>query len=124
MKLVLLPDELAVCELDACLDLPTWCDGELVCLINEADHATVLCRQELVPSDVRCEKDWRAFRVHGVLEFSEVGIIADLTQALAAAGVPVFVLSTFRTDYVLVRANQVMTACQTLERAGHTIQQD
>jgi hypothetical protein len=68
------------------------------------------------------EDGWRCLKVAGPLDFSLVGILADLSGTLAAEGVSIFALSTFDTDYLLVKAPDLPRAIQALQRAGHTVQ--
>jgi hypothetical protein len=70
---------------------------------------------------VRCEGGWRALRVAGSLDFSLVGVLAGLLDPLARAGVSVFVLSTFDTDYLLVKGHDLEKALAALRRAGHAV---
>ena len=63
----------------------------------------------------------RALRVNGPLAFDVVGVAAALTAPLASAGVPVLLVATFDTDYVLVAERHARTAVRTLERAGHAV---
>lgn len=74
-----------------------------------------------VPEGVVAERGWVALRVAGILDFSLVGILASLTAPLAEAGISVFALSTYNTDYLLVRQNFLEQAIAALSAAGHTV---
>jgi hypothetical protein len=82
---------------------------------------SLVCRQDLAPSGSRIESGWRALTVAGPLDFDLVGVMADLTTPLARSGVSVFVLSTFDTDHVLVRDEDVERAVDALAAAGHIV---
>ena len=82
---------------------------------------SLVCRQDLAPTGSRVERDWRALTVTGPLDFALVGVVADLTVPLARAGVSVFVLSTYDTDHVLVRAEALDLAVAALTAAGHSV---
>ncbi len=84
----------------------------------------MVCDDSAVPRDEHAERGWRGLYIHGELDFSEVGIIARLSTTLAAAEIPVFVVSTFNTDYVLVRGDDLDTAIRALEREGYTVDRD
>ena len=89
--------------------------GSEICLV---------CPSRTIPQDaIAVEDDWAMLRVAGPLDFSLVGIIAQLTGVLARAGVPVFVTSTFLTDYLLIKANRLSEAIAALEADGHTVTQ-
>jgi uncharacterized protein len=80
----------------------------------------------VLPESVEIESDssntgWACFKVEGPLEFSLVGILAGITGALAEAGLPIFALSTFDTDYILVRREQVQAARDALMSAGFRV---
>ena len=120
MKLERIETELTVCKIkdpaQADLDRPftflSRTDGEL----------SLVCPTDRVPADPRAREDgWRAFRVAGSMDFGLVGILANLAKALADGGVPLFAVSTFDTDYILVKAVNYARALQLLRDAGHEI---
>lgn len=71
----------------------------------------------------KSEMGWACFKVQGPLEFGLVGILAGISQALAEAGVSIFALSTFETDYVLVKREQVPGAREALVAAGYNVEE-
>jgi hypothetical protein len=77
-----------------------------------------------VPEEIEHEHGWRGIEVEGPLAFSQVGILAGLLQPLADAQIPVFVVSTFQTDYIFVKEQQLSDAMKTLESTGHNFQND
>ena len=81
----------------------------------------MVCAQDTVPEGVTAERGWRCFRVAGKLDFSLVGVIASLSAALADAGISVFVTSTFATDYLLVRCEDLPAAAAAWRGAGHRV---
>lgn len=120
--LTLLPDALAVCRLPAGTPAPAWLDGEgFASVTRTADETSVVCRAAIVPAGVRAEVGWRALRVAGPLDFALTGVLLALLAPLAAAGVSVFALSTFDTDYVLVREAALDGALAALRAAGHRV---
>jgi hypothetical protein len=86
------------------------------------DELSVVCDASAVPDDVRCERGWRCLRVAGAMPFTLVGVLASLTAPIAAAGVGVFALSTFDTDYLLVKESDFARAVEALRTAGHTVE--
>jgi hypothetical protein len=124
MKLLLLPGLFAVCQLDPDAALPAWAvsvSSSLVSITRSATELSVVCAQEHVPDDVQCEGNWRCLMVEGPLDFSLTGVLSALLAPLAAAGVSIFALSTFDTDYLLVRATQLDLALEALSAAGHPV---
>ncbi len=85
------------------------------------DELSLVCPWEAVPAGVRAEGPWRALKVAGPLDFAAVGILAALTAALAREGVSLFALSTYDTDYLLVKEPDLETARAALVRDGHRL---
>ena len=93
----------------------------LVSVTRTADEVSVVCRSESAPEGVAAEAGWRLLTVRGPFEFSLTGILAALAGALAAAGVPIFALSTFDTDHLLVKQADLDRAIAALREAGHDV---
>ncbi len=122
LSLELLSQTLAVCRLGPEAPVPPWAsEGALSAVVRTPDELSVVCEARRVPPDVPAVRGWRALRVAGRLDFEEVGILAALVAPLAGAGVPVFVLSTYETDYVLVEEARLAQALEALTAAGHTV---
>lgn len=117
----LLPHMLAVCRLAAQAAFPEWAQGELVALVRTADELSVVCAAAAVPVDVLAEPGWRALCVQGPLDFSLVGVLAELSKVLAAAEVSIFAISTYETDYLLVKEVTLAQAVLALQKAGHLV---
>ena len=117
----LLSRQYAVCRLDKDATAPDWATGEVVSITRTPDELSVVCPQDNVPSEVRRENGWRCLEIAGPLDFSMVGVIATLTGTLASANISVFVFSTFDTDYLLVREQDVDAAMESFTAAGHQI---
>ena len=82
---------------------------------------TIVCAEALVAKGTASETGWRCFKVEGPLDFSEIGIIFSLTQPLAKNRVSVFVVSTFDTDYFMVKEKDLAKTIDVLTAAGHKI---
>lgn len=120
LTLSVLPEMLAVCQLPRNADIPFWAVGEnFFALVRTDDELSIVCLESNVPGGVISEHGWRAMKVKGPLDFSLVGILADLSSILASAGISIFVISTYETDYVLVKENQLAEAVIALRQAGH-----
>ena len=93
------------------------------CFIGKTDkERSVVCRTEKLPNDVIAREDgWRMFGVVGQMDFSLVGILSKLTTILAEEKIPVFALSTYDTDYILVKKENAENAKTALIRAGHDV---
>lgn len=108
----------AVCRLDAQSEIPSWISGLFWSITRTPDELSVVCLQEIVPGEVSHEGDWRVLEVLGPLSFALTGIIASISSALAEADISIFTLSTYDTDYVLVKADQLEKAVEALKRQG------
>ena len=125
LPLALLPLRLAVCRLTPDAAVPSWATGgELSCVTRTRDELSVLAEERLVPGDARAERGYRAFVVGGPLPFDLVGVFASMAGPLADAGISIFALSTFDTDYVLVKEHDAARAAGVLRAAGHTVAGD
>lgn len=125
MTLHLLPGRLAVCRLPPGDAVPAWTLGHTFWSVTRTPAETsVVCPAEAVPDGVRTEPGWRALGVDGPLDFGLTGVLAALAAPLADAGVPIFVVSTYDTDYLLVPEPTLDRALATLETAGHPVRRD
>jgi hypothetical protein len=88
--------------------------ARLVSITRTDKELSIVCDESLVPAKVKAQRGFAALRIAGKLDFSLVGILAKLTGTLASVGVPVFVISTFDTDYVLVRAADIIKSRKAL----------
>jgi hypothetical protein len=123
LNLSLLPDTLAICRLGAGEPVPAWAwTGEPASVTRTRDELSIVCRADAVPDGVQCETGWRCLKVEGPLDFGLAGILAALTAPLAAAGIPVFAVCTYDTDYVLVKAENLEHAVEALLGAGHRVE--
>ena len=123
--LAVLPVRMAVCRLGPDEPVPAWAEGARpVSVTRTADELSLVVPEERVPAGVTATRGWRALRVQGTLDFGEVGILASLAAPLAEAGVPIFVLSTHDTDYVLVPGTRLPDAVAALRRSGHRVNGD
>ena len=119
LKLSVLDEPLAVCRLAPEAALPTWLtwSGDLTAVCRTPEELSLVCREGEVPAEVRSERGWRAFKVAGPLDFALTGILASLAGPLAEADISLFAVSTFDTDYLLVRASDLERAKAVLARS-------
>lgn len=121
MQLLVLPGTFAICRLAPDEPIPNWATGEFVSVTRTTDELSIVCDDDHVPADAAAERCWRCLRVAGTLDFSETGVLASLSEPLAVAGVSIFVVSTFDTDYLLVRENSLSDAIVAFQKAGHAV---
>jgi hypothetical protein len=122
LALLVLPDLVAICKLSPNDPFPIWAStGQFISITRTADELSIVCCQDAVPEGVVCERDWRRLRVAGAMPFSVVGVLASLTTPLVEATISIFAISTFDTDYLLVKAEKLDEAVATLRQAGHSV---
>jgi uncharacterized protein len=113
-----LEHRLAICRLDAGAPPPAWvfhAEAKLFSVTRTPEETSVVCAEDDVPPSVaRVERGWRALMLVGPIPFNEIGVLASFVTPLAVAGIPVFALSTFDTDYVLVRESDLPRALEEL----------
>lgn len=128
LDLRLLDGSYAILRLEPHDPLPAWAmaPSPLQGMLRTAEELTIICREasdNLAPIEAlqesRRSQGWRALGVIGPLDFSLVGILASLSATLAEAGVSIFALSTFDTDYILVQGADLETAMAALRDVGH-----
>ncbi len=120
MRLDPLPEDFSVCKLDSLegfsLRSPFYFLGKT------DEELSLVCRTEDVPKHTLKRDDgWRAFRIAGTLDFSLIGILSRLTGLLAEQGIGVFAVSTYNTDYILVKQENFSPALNLLSQAGYEI---
>ena len=114
---------LAVVRLPVGTGLPWWAarEGGFLCLTRTTTETSIVCEERHVPGELEAERGFRALRVKGPLAFHLTGVLASLAAPLSDATVPIFVVSTFDTDYVLVRESDLGLAIVALHNAGHSV---
>jgi len=120
LTLSLLSDTFAICRLEPKADIPSWAlAGDFFSVTRTKEELSLVCPEEMVPEGTHCEKDFRSIKVEGPLDFTLVGVLASLTEALAQEAISILAISTFDTDYLLVKEAQVDRAVQKLLQSGH-----
>jgi hypothetical protein len=121
-KLLLLAETCAVCRLERKVPPPEWgTQGHFFSLTRTDEELSIVCPEDLVPREVKKEGGWRVLKVEGPLDFSLTGVLASLTAPLASEGISVFALSTYDTDYLLVKEGKLEKAIQALREEGFEI---
>lgn len=119
MRLRVLRGAFCVARLPADAPMPDWLpDKPWYSATRTDDELSIVCESRFVPSDVRHSRGWRMMQVQGPLDFDLTGILHGLTAPLAAGRISLFAVSTFDTDYVLVRETDLENAVWCLRQAG------
>ena len=125
LSLVVLPGSYAVCRLSPGERMPdTALHGDFVSVTRTLDEVSVVCLEGQAPEEgAMVEAGWRCLKVEGPLDFALTGVLAALAAALAEAGVSIFAVSTYNTDYLLVKAAALERAVAALAAAGQRVRQ-
>lgn len=122
LTLSLLKDKLAVCRLNNNQCIPSWgTSGEFFSVTKTADELSVVCTEDNVPSHIKCERGWRVLKIEGPLDFSLIGILAQISSLLAKESISIFAISTYDTDYILVKENYIENTINVLLDNGYNV---
>jgi hypothetical protein len=122
LRLRLLEGRYGVARLAPDQPVPEWASGVFVSITRTEDELSIVCDEESIPSMITAERGRRCLALAGPIPFEAIGIAASLTTPLAAAGVSLFLVSTFDTDYVIVKEEALERALAALRGAGHSIE--
>ena len=114
-------ERLAIARLAPDAALPNWIGGAFQTVSRTRAELSIVCAQSCVPTGVTQERDKVALGIEGVVPMTTVGLLASLCGALAESRVPVFVISTYDTDWLLVSAERFDDARDALEHLGHRV---
>lgn len=116
------PESLAVVRLGPGADVPAWAESSsLFSVTATARETSIVCAGRNVPRKARQEGPFTGFAVRGPLDFALTGVLVELLTPLAEAGISVFTVSTFDTDWVLVARERAGDAAEEWRRRGHTV---
>ena len=111
-----------VCRLNRDEAIPEWVfQGSFYSVTKTLNELSVVCSQDNIPDEIKCEKDWRILRVEGPLDFSLIGILSSISTTLANKGISIFAISTYDTDYILVKDKKVDMAIDALSAEKYEI---
>jgi hypothetical protein len=101
--------------------IPAWAMKApgFVSITRTADELSIICAEAMVPPELEADRQWPLLKLQGPIPLTKSGVLLPIATPLSSAGITILVLSTFDTDYFLVRKNQLSMACQALVTAGH-----
>jgi len=120
LKLHLLNETFTINKLPQFAEIPSILSRGDMCFIFRTDEElTIVCPDYMAPNNVQQELGWRCLKVDGQIKLQEVGILASITEPLAAANIPIFVVSTYNTDYIFVMEEHLVNTVHALQKVGH-----
>lgn len=121
-RFTLMQEQFAVAKLEPDQDLPPWAGhGPFSSITRTEDEVSIICQENLVPQDILSERGWRCLRIEGPIPFFVTGVTASFASPLAAAGISIFIISTYDTDYLFVKQGVLESAIEVLEEEGHSV---
>lgn len=115
LKISLLKPTVGVCRLAPTEHIPSWAsEGQFFSITKTGEELSILCEESFIPEGIICERNWRVLKVEGPLDFSLIGILSRISSLLAEAGISIFALSTYDTDYILVKDKDIDRAVEVL----------
>ena len=122
-KITLLTPRMAICRLEPDADLPAWAAcGPFYAATRTDEELSIVCPEGAVPGPVFCDKGWRCLKIQGPLDLAETGVLYAMARPLAEAKISIFAVSTFNTDYLLVKEKDLDRAMQALSEEGHRVE--
>jgi hypothetical protein len=123
LSLSLLPGRYTICRLSSEALIPDWArPDDFLSITRTADELSIVCSETTVPDGVKCDRGWRCLKVAGPLDLALTGVLASLANPLAEARINIFAISTFDTDYLLVKEENLQRATEVLNQSGHRIE--
>lgn len=123
LAMTILKGKYAVCKANntaSIVDLSR--NNEFFSITKTPDEISIVCSQDSIPAnEFKCEKNWKIMKVEGPLDFSLVGILASISTVLAKQGISIFVISTYDTDYILIKDKDLEIAINALISEGYHV---
>ena len=117
------PENFVICRLSSTSSLPAWAfEGPFISVTKTKDELSIITvENDRISKDVQLENNWRCFKLRGPFSFDVTGILASILTPLCNAEIPILAVSTFETDYVLVKEKNLSIAIDVLRQNGHEV---
>lgn len=122
LKFLWLKGPYAIVRLAGGAAIPEWAaKGDFTSITRTADEVSIVCRLENLPGEIHSSARWQCFKLEGPFPLSQTGILLSFLEPLSGVGIPIFAISTFDTDYVLIPEEFADVALDAVQRAGHRL---
>jgi len=122
LQLSLLKDKYGICTLPNTAPIPDWALTQSLASITRTEkELTIVCRLEILPSQYQSDLKWRCFKIDGSFDLNQIGVISSISSPLADAGISIYVISTYDTDYFLIQEQNLEQTISVLSNSGHYI---
>lgn len=123
MNLIILPGKYSIYRFHNDSVVPDWINKSGFHSVTRTNDelSVVALQNEMILENILCNRDWRIIKIEGPLDFSLVGIIADIATILSKKKISIFTISTYDTDYTLVKENDLENSVKALEKNGYDV---
>lgn len=122
LTLKLLKDKYSVLRLNKNDEIPKWIfNEEFFSITRTEDELSIVCLQDKVKEYIKCERNWRILKIEGPLDFSLIGILSKISTLMANNNISIFAISTYDTDYILIKEETINRAIEVLENSNYNI---
>ena len=122
LQLSLLKDKYGICTLPNTAPIPDWALTQSLASITRTEkELTIVCRLEILPSQYQSGLNWRCFKIDGSFDLNQIGVMTSISSPLADAGISIYVISTYDTDYFLIQEHNLEKTISVLSNSGHYI---
>ena len=120
--LKLLKNKYSVCRLNKYDEIPKWIfNEEFFSITKTEDELSIVCLQDKIKDDVLCERNWKVLKIEGPLDFSLIGILSKISTLMANNNISIFAISTYDTDYILIKEELIDKAIQLLTNNNYNV---
>ena len=122
LTIKLLEKTYAVCSLSKDEDISKLImEGDFLSITKTEDELSLVCEEENISNGIKYEGDWKILKIEGPLDFSLIGIIAKISNIMSENNIPIFVISTYDTDYILIKKKNIHKAIEALKNKNYNI---
>jgi hypothetical protein len=123
LTLDLLEENFVICRLSPSSSLPSWAfTGPFISITKTNDELSIITIDDnRLPKDIQCERNWKCFKLKGPFPFDMTGVLSSILNPLAKADIAILAISTFDTDYVMIKEKNLQIAIDVLKQNGHTV---
>lgn len=122
LSIKLLKEKYGVCRLNKNEAIPSWAlQGDFYSITKTEDELSIVCLQDNIIENIKCEKDWRVLKIEGPLDFSLVGILSKISTLMANNSISIFAVSTYDTDYILIKEKDINRAIKVLNNDSYEV---
>ena len=125
LTMKLLKGHYAVCRFNKGHAIPEWAYiGSFFSITSTMDELSIVCNEDNLPEGITCSRGWSVLKIQGPLDFSLIGILSGISSILASKGISIFAVSTYDTDYILVKNNDIEDAIAALAEENYEIKRE